>query len=126
MSSEQLARVIAGFADDKKATDLVGLRVGDLVGYTDVLIVCTAANERQAKAIHDEVHERLKHDYGLLPERSEGLPEATWVLLDYADCILHIFIAEARDRYRLDQLWGEAERLELGLEPSGDPVRRPA
>lgn len=126
MSSDELAGLIAGFADEKKAADMVGLRVGDLVGYTDILVICTAANERQAKAIHDQVYERLKHDHDLLPERSEGLPEAKWVLLDYADCILHVFTAEARDRYRLDQLWGEAERVELGSTEPDDPVRRPA
>lgn len=116
MSSEQLARRIAEVADSKKAEDIFAIDVGEILGYTDVLVICTARNERQAKAIHDEVHLRLKQDDGLLPRRVEGLPEARWVLLDYLDCILHIFVPETRDLYRLDQLWGEGKRIDLGLD----------
>ncbi|HYH61784.1 MAG TPA: ribosome silencing factor, partial [Solirubrobacterales bacterium] len=120
MTSEQLARKIAAIADDKQATDVVALDVGEILGYTDVLVICTARNERQAKAIHDEVHVRLKHEDGLLPKRVEGLSESRWVLLDYLDCILHVFVPETRERYRLDQLWGEGERIEL---EAGAPAR---
>lgn len=127
---EQLARRIATLAEEKQATDIVALDVGELVGYTDVIVVCTARNERLAKAIADEVHERLKHDHGLLPSRSEGIGENRWILLDYLACILHVFVPETRERYRLDQLWGEAERLDLGLgdeiDADGGAVRRPA
>ncbi len=115
-----LARRIAALADEKGATDIVALGVADLVGYTDALVICTARNERLAKAIHDEVQLRLKRESGLLPARSEGLPEARWVLLDYLDCILHVFVPDTRDQYRLEQLWGEAPRIELGL--AGDEV----
>lgn len=122
MTSEQLAIRIAAIADSKQASDIVALDVGEILGYTDVLVICTARNERQAKAIHDEVHLRLKHDDGLLPRRVEGLPEARWVLLDYLDCILHVFVPETRELYRLDQLWGEGARIDLGL--GADPPAR--
>ena len=112
--SEELARRLATIADDKGATDLVALDVRSLVGYTDYLVICTARNERQAKAVHDEVYHRMKRD-GWLPARVEGEREAEWVLMDYLDAVLHIFTPELRDRYRLDVLWGEAERLELDL-----------
>lgn len=112
--SEDLARRIAGLADEKGATDIVALDVSRILGYTDVLVICTARNERQAKAVADEVQFRLKHDSGLLPRRVEGLPEARWVLVDFLDCILHVFVAETRDLYRLDQLWGEAPRVDVG------------
>lgn len=111
--SEALAREVARLAESKLATDLVILDVGGLVGYTDYLIVCTARNERQAKAIHDEVHMRMKHDRDLLPASVEGVRESRWVLMDYLDCVLHVFVPELRERYRLERLWGEAERLEL-------------
>lgn len=114
--SEDLARRIAVLADDKGATEIVAIDVSELLGYTDYLIICTARNERQAKAIADEVQVRLKREDGLLPSRIEGLPEARWILLDYLDCILHVFVPETRELYRLEQLWGEAPRLELGLE----------
>ena len=112
----ELARRIAELADSKKAEDVVALDVGAIVGYTDVLVICTARNERQVKAIHDEVYIRLKHEDELLPRRVEGLPEARWVLLDYLDCILHVFVPETRELYRLEQLWGEAPPLDLGPE----------
>lgn len=113
--SEDLVRRIAAIVDDKQGTDIVALDVSGLLGYTDVLLVCTARNERLAKAIADEVHEKLKHEDGLLPSRVEGLPEARWVLVDYLDCILHVFVPETRDLYRLDRLWGEAPTIDLGL-----------
>jgi ribosome-associated protein len=115
MGSEELARRIAALADEKKAEDIVALDMRELVGYTDFLIVCTARNERQAKAIHDEVYLQLKQDDRRLPGRVEGDTEARWVLMDYLDCVLHVFVPELRERYRLEALWGEAPRLELGV-----------
>jgi ribosome-associated protein len=123
MEPDALARRIAALAEAKGGTELVAIDVSDLIGYTDVLVICTARNERQAKAIADEVQLRLKHDDDLLARRVEGLPEARWVLIDYLDCVLHVFVAEARELYRLEQLWGEAPRLELDDGP-GDVRRR--
>ena len=110
--SAALATRVAAIADAKGATDLVALDVRPLVGYTDFLVIGTARNERQAKAIYDEVYSKLKED-GRLPARTEGERESEWMLIDYLDCVLHLFTPEARERYRLEQLWGEAERLEV-------------
>jgi ribosome-associated protein len=113
--SAALARRIAAIVDQKGGEQIIALDVRELVGYTDYLVIATARNERQAKAIHDEVHLLLKRDDGLLPARVEGEREARWVLADYGDCVLHVMVAEMRDRYRLERLWGEAEQLDLGL-----------
>jgi ribosome-associated protein len=113
MTSEALARRIAELADSKQAGEITAIDMRGLVGYTDFLVICTARNERQAKAIHDEVHARLKHENDLLPARVEGGGESRWILVDYLDCILHVFAPDTRDYYRLEQLWGEAPRLEL-------------
>ena len=118
MTSEELAQRLAAIADDKKATDLLALDVRGLVGYTDYLVICTARNERQAKAIHDEVYHQLKRE-GRLPARVEGEREAEWVLMDYLDSVLHVFTPELRERYRLEVLWGEADRLELDQAAAG-------
>jgi len=115
-----MARLMAEIADAKKAEDVLALDMRSLVGYTDFLVVCTARNERQAKAIHDDVHLRLKRDHGLLPANVEGEAAGGWVLMDYLDCVLHIFVPELRDRYRLDVLWAEAPRLELELQELRD------
>jgi ribosome-associated protein len=117
--SADLARRIATIVDDKKGEDIVCLDVRELVSYTDYFVIATARNERQAKAIYDEVYLRLKKDLGLLPARVEGESEARWVLADYIDCVLHVFVPELRERYRLDNLWGDAKPLELGLEGAG-------
>ena len=110
--SAELARRIAAIVDDKLGEDIAILDMRELVGYTDFLVLATARNERLAKAIHDDVYHQLKRE-GLLPARAEGVQEARWVLLDYLDCVLHVFVPDAREHYRLEQLWGEAPRLEL-------------
>lgn len=111
-ASETLARRIAELADAKAATDIVVLDMRSLVSYTDFLVVCTARNERQARAIADDVKLKLKQDGGLLPGGSEAAEAAGWIVLDYLDSVLHVFTEEARQRYQLEDLWREAPRLE--------------
>ena len=108
MDSHTLAERIAQIASERKAIDIRVLDLRDVVSYTDFLVVCSGNTERQTKAIHDAVHQELKDDEGLLPRRAEGVREGRWVLLDYLDCVLHVFTPEAREYYRLDNLWGEA------------------
>jgi ribosome-associated protein len=107
LEGEALVDRIAEIASDRKAIDIRVLDVRGIVGYTDFFLICSGNTERQAKAIHDAIHEGLKSD-GLLPRRVEGQREARWVLMDYLDCVVHIFTPDAREFYRLDQLWGEA------------------
>ena len=107
MTPEQLAAKIAALAADKKAIDVVELDVRGVLGYTDFFLVCSGNTARQCKWIHDGIHQALKSDHGLLPRRVEGLREARWILMDYLDVVVHIFTPEARDFYRLEQLWGE-------------------
>ena len=108
LEGEALAERIARIAVDRKAADVRILDLRGIVGYTDYLVICSGNTERQTKAIHDAVHLELKDDARLLPRRAEGAREARWILLDYLDCVLHVFTPEARERYRLEQLWGEA------------------
>jgi ribosome-associated protein len=111
--SEQLARHLAAIADSKKAEDVVVLDMRKLVAYTDFLAICTARSERQARAIVDEVRLRVKREAGLLPGGVDGGGDAGWTILDYLDCVLHVFTPEARERYGLEDLWRDAPRLEL-------------
>ena len=121
--SEALARRLVGIADSKGASEIVALDMRGLVSYTDYLEICTARNERQARAIVDEVRLRLKNEMGLLPGGVEGDGAAGWIVLDYLDSVLHVFTADARRRYALEDLWREAPRLELDL---GEPEARSA
>lgn len=107
LAGEALVDRIASIASDRKAIDIRVLDVRGIVGYTDFFLICSGNTERQTKAIHDAIHEGLKKD-GLMPRRTEGAREARWVLMDYLDCVVHIFTPDAREFYRLDQLWGEA------------------
>jgi ribosome-associated protein len=111
--SEALALRLAELADSKAASEIVVLDMRRLVAYTDFLAICTARNERQARAIADEVKLKLKQERGLIPGGADADGAAGWLVLDYLDCVLHVFTEEARRRYALEDLWREAPRLEL-------------
>jgi ribosome-associated protein len=107
LTSIEQARRIAALAAGKLAKDVVILDMQRVCSYTDYFVVCTGANPRQTKAIWDEVHGRLKQEAGLIPRSAAGEPEATWIVADYLDVVLHVFTPEARGFYRLEDLWGD-------------------
>ena len=119
VATEALARRLAELADSKAASEIVVLDMRKLVSYTDFLVICTARNERQARAIVDEVKLKVKQDQQLLPGGMEGEGAAGWIVLDYLDCVLHVFTEDARRRYQLEELWREAPRVELQLSQNG-------
>jgi ribosome-associated protein len=80
--------------------------------YTDFFVIATGRNPRQTKAIHDEVSDALKRSHRLLPRSVSGLPEATWIVDDYLDVVLHLFTPETREYYRLEQLWNDVPKLQ--------------
>jgi ribosome-associated protein len=108
-----LAETIAEYASDKKGIDIVVLDLRGILGYADEFVICTGNTERQVKAIHDGIREGMKAEHDTLPRRVEGLPQASWVLMDYIDVIVHVFTPETREYYRLEQLWGEAPRHQV-------------
>ena len=108
IAPEALAGRIAAIASERKAIDIRVLDVRGVISYTDYFVVCSGNTDRQARAIHDAVRKEMKDGHGLLPRRVEGDREARWILMDYLDCVAHIFTPDARSYYRLEQLWGEA------------------
>ena len=114
LSPDRLAELVAGYAADVKAIDPIELDLRDVLGYTDYFVIATGNTDRQTKAIHDRIHQGMKKEHGLLPRRVEGLGESRWILMDYLDVIVHIFTPEAREFYRLEQLWGEAPKRAVG------------
>ena len=116
MSPEELTQAIARSASDKKAIDIVALDLRGIAGYTDFFLICSGGSDRQTKAIHDGIHLGMKSEHDTLPRRVEGVSEAKWILMDYLDCVVHVFTPETRDYYRLEQLWGDLPRLELDLD----------
>ena len=107
MTSTEQARRIAAVAQEKLARDVVILDMKPVCTYTDYFVVATGNNPRQTKAIWDEVHGRLKSENGLLPRSTEGAVESTWIIGDYVDVVLHVFTPEAREFYRLEELWDD-------------------
>ena len=81
--------------------------------YTDFFVVCTGGNPRQTKAIFDEVYARLKREERQIPRSVEGQAEATWIIADYLDLVLHVFTPESRGYYRLEDLWGDVPAIQV-------------
>ncbi len=118
MTPDELAGAVAGYAEDKKARDIVELDLRGVVDYTDFFLICSGTSDRQTKAIHDAIYEGMKKDHGMIPRRVEGLPQARWILMDYLDVVVHVFTPDTRDYYRLEQLWGEVPARVAGGSPS--------
>jgi ribosome-associated protein len=112
LNSLEQAQRIAALAQEKLASDVVILDMRPVCTYTDFFIVCTGKTARQTKAIWDEVHSRLKHEGRQLPRSIDGEREATWIIADYLDVVLHVFTPEARGFYRLEDLWGDVPSVE--------------
>ena len=121
-ASREQALAAARAIDDKKGTDIVIQNVAALLNVTDYFVICTAANNRRAEAIADEVEERLRTECGVKPIGREGEDDATWVLLDYGSIVVHIFQPKERDYYRLEQLWDQAPTIDVAVAGIDDPV----
>jgi len=106
------AQRIAGIAQEKLGRDVSILDMRPVCSYTDYFVVCTGNNSRQTKGIYDEVHARLKKEDRVIPHSVAGLDTATWILADYLDVVLHIFTPDARDYYRLEELWSDVPSVE--------------
>jgi ribosome-associated protein len=113
LSSLEQARRIAGIAQTKLADGVVILDMRPACVYTDFFIVCSGRNPRQVKAIWDEIRERLKREERLLVRSVDGEREATWIVADYLDVVLHVFTPEMRAHYRLEELWGDVPSVGL-------------
>ncbi|GAA2169813.1 ribosome silencing factor [Actinomadura napierensis] len=109
----QLVRIAAEAAGDKLADDILAYDVSEQLVITDAFVLCSAPNDRQVRAIVDEVEKRLREEAGAKPVRREGEREGRWVLLDYADVIVHIQHEEDRLFYALERLWKDCPLIAL-------------
>ena len=108
-TSIDLANLIAAAAAEKKARDIVLMKMVDLTPATDYFVVCSAGSTTQVRAIADSIEEKLQEDEGIAFMHKEGYREGEWVLMDYGDCVAHIFLQDSREYYSLETLWGDAE-----------------
>lgn len=95
---------------DKKALDVTLLDISGVVSYADYFLLCSGRSVVQVKAIVSAIEEHLKQK-GFRPLHIEGYSEARWVLLDFDDLIVHVFLEEARLFYNLERLWGDVPRI---------------
>jgi ribosome-associated protein len=108
----ELVEIAATAAADKLATDIIAYDVSEQLVITDAFLLCSASNDRQVKAIVDEIEDKLRKA-GARPVRREGEREGRWVLLDYIDVVIHVQHAEERVFYALERLWKDCPRIPL-------------
>jgi ribosome-associated protein len=108
----ELVQIAAAAAADKLATDIIAYDVSEQLVITDAFLLCSASNDRQVKAIVDEIEEKLRRA-DAKPVRREGEREGRWVLLDYIDVVIHVQHAEERVFYALERLWKDCPRIPL-------------
>jgi ribosome-associated protein len=111
------ALLAARAADAKKGSDIVVLDVGDIIGIVDSFVITSAPNTRLVRTIVDEVEKQVFDATEIKPRSVEGLDDMSWVLLDYGDVVVHVFLDETREFYGLERLWADAARIEW------DPAR---
>jgi ribosome-associated protein len=102
------AVIAARAADDKLGSEIVVLDVGDIISITDRFVLVSAANTRQVRTIVEEIETAMKLEEGEGPKAVEGLDDASWVLMDFGDVVVHVFLADTRAYYDLDRLWADA------------------
>ena len=111
-SALDLARVIAAIADAEHGSDVVVLEVGDVLGVTEYFVIVSASNRRLVRTLVDEVEVQTREQTGRSPMRSEGVRENQWVLVDYGDVVVHIFLAEVREFYEIERLYTDVPKVD--------------
>jgi ribosome-associated protein len=115
--SQQFAWTIAQAADDRKAADIVILQVTDVSYLSDYFVIVTGFSKTQVRAIADAIEEKVEQTYHKNPLRVEGKSDGTWILQDFGDVIVHIFLPEEREFYNLEAFWRHAERFDFSANP---------
>ena len=115
-TSRERALIAARAADAKKATDIMVQEVRDLIGVTDYFVIATASNNRQVEAIIDEIEDKLREEASIKPTHREMSADGSWSLLDYGNIVVHVFMPETREYYRLEALWNDAPVIDLAAE----------
>jgi ribosome-associated protein len=115
------AHVAAGAALEKNGADVVILEVGEILGIIELFVLASATNVRQVKTIVEEVERAVADSDGGKPRSVEGLADASWVLMDYGDVVVHVFLEETRAYYDLDRLWADVPRVAVSV-PEPQPA----
>jgi len=111
-SALELARVIAGIADAEHGSNVLVLEVGDVLGVTEYFVIVSASNRRLVHTLVEEIEVQTRGQIGRSPLRSEGVRENQWVLVDYGDVVVHVFLAEIRDFYEIERLYTDVPKID--------------
>lgn len=110
-NSHQLALTIAEAADDRKADDIVILKVTEISYLADYFIIVTGFSKAQVRAISQSIEQKVEEKWQRLPLRTQGQSEGSWVVQDYGDVLVHILLPQEREFYNLEAFWGHAEKI---------------
>ena len=110
MSKYELARQTARLLDSKKAENISVIKIDAISSLADYFVIATGRGSTHVRSLSDELEEKLK-EQGATPARIEGYRSDSWILLDYANVVVHIFTQEARDFYDLDRLWTDGTKV---------------
>ena len=124
MDSRKLALLCREFADNKKAENIVILDVHELSSVTDYFVIVSGTSEPHLRAIVGEITDRLREEHDLRPTRTDGSLQGAWVVLDFFDVIVHVMRTDARERYDLVGLWGDAARVKLKAKVKKKSLKR--
>ncbi len=114
-----LALTIARAAEDRKGDDIVLLRVSEVCYLADYFAIVTGFSNVQVRAISQAIADQVEAEWERLPLRTEGQSDASWVVMDYGDVIVHILKPQEREFYNLEAFWGHAERIDFSVAPRG-------
>jgi ribosome-associated protein len=110
--ARELALAAARSADAAHGTDVLVLHVGDVLGVTEYFVIASASNRRLVNAIVEDLEQDLKGQLERAPVRIEGVREQQWVLIDYGDVVVHVFLAEIREFYEIERLYTDVPKLD--------------
>ena len=111
----RIAKVAAQAADEKQATDVTVLDVGEILAITDLFVVASAGNKRQVRTISDAITDAVRRETGRSPLSSEGVTEQQWILIDYGSVVVHVFDDETRRFYEIERLYRDVPAVSWRL-----------
>lgn len=126
MDSKKLALLCRDLADNKKAEDLLVMDVKDISSITDYFVIASGSSEPHLRAIADEITETLKDDYGIIPRAQDSNLQTGWLVIDFFDVIVHVMRTDARKRYDLESLWGDAPQVKPAKSPKAPKASKTA
>jgi ribosome-associated protein len=123
MDAKQLVKYVCEALLERKGQDIQVLHIEELTTLAEYFVICSATSTTQVKALADSVEFHLKNDHDIMPHHVEGFESSSWILLDYGSTLVHIFLPETRDFYRLENLWKDGENIplsDLGINVQGN------